>query len=216
MTEEERRYIEECLANAEARNRFGLNSYKPYRERLTCAMLFRALGVPFTVEELISVPDGPPHRVDVMFRDARFQVREVLDRERRRHDEPKARIQQLRAAKTSEDALLDYPSEYVPMSYDEVYRRLTDELAQKASNYGLHVCAELDALVLIQLRWRYLDTSSPLSGYEALLQQGWRSVSFVIRSSGHVIYAQEVAPGFLQDYAGHTKQWNGTGPFYNL
>jgi Putative endonuclease, protein of unknown function (DUF1780) len=215
MTEAERRYVEECLADAEARNRFGSNACKPYRERLTCAMLLRALGVPFAVEELISVPDGPPHHVDVMFRDARFQVREVLDRERRRHDEPKRRIQQLRAAKTIEDSELDYSSDYIPMCYSEVFTHLTEALAEKASKYGTHVCAELDALVLIQ-RWRYLDTSSPLSGYEALLQQGWRSVSFVMRSSGHVIYGKASAPAFLQEYAGHTKQWNGTGPFYDL
>jgi rRNA maturation protein Nop10 len=50
--EEERRYIDERLANAEANTRFFSNpskfnpskAYREYRERLTCAMFLRALG----------------------------------------------------------------------------------------------------------------------------------------------------------------------------
>lgn len=217
MTEEERRYIEKCLANAEASDRFFSGPHKPERERLECAWFLRALRVPFAVEELIAVPnDGPPDRIDVQFREARFQVRELLDAGCRRHDEAKDRVQQLRSAKTIDDTLLGYPSEYVPMSYDEVYSSLTEALARKASDYGEPVCARLDALVCIQRRWRYLDSDSPLPGYEPLMQQGWRSVSLVMRSSSHVVYAKGSAPAFLREYAGQTKQWDGTGPFYDL
>jgi hypothetical protein len=205
------------LPRDEANKRFFSNACKAYRERLTCAMFLRALGIPFAAEELISVPDdGPPDYIDVKFREACFQVCELLDPGRRRQAEANAHVEQLNAAKTCDDTLLGYPSDYVPMSHAEVYTRITEALAKKASSYGAPTCAKLDALVHMQLHWRFLDSSSPLPGYEALLQQGWRSVSLVLRLSSHVVYAKEFAPPFLRNHARQTKNWSGEEGFFDL
>jgi putative endonuclease (uncharacterized protein DUF1780) len=216
MTEEERRYIDAYLAKAEANKRFFSNACRAYRERLRCAMFLRALGVPFVIEELISVLDGSPDRIDVKFREARFQMCERFDPGRRRQAEANARVEQLTAAKTLDDALLGYPSDYVPMSHAEAYSRITEALAKKASSYGVAACAKLDALVHMQLHWRYLDSGSPLAGYEALLHQCWRSVSLVLRFSSRVVYAKESAPTFLREYVGQTKSWSGEEGFFDL
>ena len=222
MTEEWRRYIAELLARAEARNHLLSNACKAYRERLTCAMFLRALGVAFSREELISVPDdGPPDYIDVTVQGARFQVRDLPEPGYRRQAEAKARAGELKVAHAAntegEDAaLLGYPSPYVGMSYAEAYQWVTEALAKKASSYGAPTCAKLDALVHMQLHWRYLDRNSPPADYATLLQQGWRSVSFLFRSTSHVIYAQHAAPAFLRQHTGQTGLWSGEDGFYNL
>jgi hypothetical protein len=135
VTEEERRHIERLLVNAEEAIRFFSNAGKAERERLSCAMFLRALGEPFSAEELIWVPDGhdPP---DVKFREAHFEVRELLDEGRQRYNEVKARRQRYEHAKTVDDILVDPPNGY-PISLDEVYTFVQAALAEKASRYGL-------------------------------------------------------------------------------
>jgi hypothetical protein len=180
-------------------------------------MFLRALGVPFSADELIWVPDGqdPP---DVRFREARFEVRELLEKGRRRYDEKKARPQQFRKAETIEDAGLERHDK-IPMSYSEVYALLLAALAEKASRYGARGCAMLDALVCIQLN-RFLLPTLPVPDYTALLQQGWRSISFVMPLHSHVVYATEAAPAFLREYVGQTRRkWDDPyhpGTFFGL
>jgi hypothetical protein len=104
-------------------------------------MFLRALGLCFSDEELIAVPnDGPPDHIDVKFREARFQVAEVLDDDCYRQDDVKAQLWRY------EQALQDWcsvsfrdvvePSHrpmWYPISYSEIYDRLSEALAKKAS-----------------------------------------------------------------------------------
>jgi hypothetical protein len=215
MTTKERRYIEQLLTKAEETHRLFSQAGKEWRERVTCAMFLRALGVPFAVEELRWVPDGqdPP---DVRFQDACFEVCERLDEGRRRHDEVKADIQRYRQAKTFDDVLVD-PFHPCPMTYHEVYAHLLDALAQKALRYGPKECVRLDALVYMQLIDRFPLLSLPLPDDTALRQQGWRSVSFVMSIYSHVVYATEAAPAFLREYVGQTRrQWEDSDTFFRL
>jgi hypothetical protein len=178
-------------------------------------MFLRALGVPFAVEELRWMPAGqdPP---DVRFQDACFEVCERLDEGRRRHDEVKADIQRYEQAKTFNDILVD-PFHPCPMAYHEVYAHLLAALAEKASRYGPKGCATLDALVYMQLIDRFPLTSSLLPDNTVLRQQGWRSVSFLMSISSHVVYATEAAPVFLREYVGQTRrQWEDPPTFFCL
>jgi Putative endonuclease, protein of unknown function (DUF1780) len=215
MTEEDRRYIERLLTNAEEAVRFFSNAGKAERERLSCAMFLRALGEPFSVEELVWVPDGqdPP---DVKFRGARFEVRELLDEGRRRYDEVKARRQQYGQMKTADDIFVDVPNGS-PISHGEVYTLLLAALAEKASRYGVKGCGTLDALVCIQLRDRFLYPAPPLPDCTTLVQQGWRSVSIIMPMYSYVVYATDAAPAFLQEHVGQTRrQWEDSDTFFRL
>jgi hypothetical protein len=213
MTEEDRRYIEQLLTNAEEAVHFFSNAGKAERERLSCAMFLRALGQPFSVDELIWVPVGqdPP---DVKFRDAHFEVCELIDKGRRRYDEVKARRQRYEQANTVDDVLVD-PCHSRSMSYEEVYTHLLAELAVKAAHYGVKGCATLDALVCIQLLNRFLLPAPPVPDYTELSRQGWRSVSFVMPMYSHVVYATDAAPAFLQEHAGQTRrEWEDPDTFF--
>jgi hypothetical protein len=227
MTEDECRHLDQEIPHLRERVGFLSGRGQPEQERLSCAMFLRALLGACSVEELIAVPnDGPPERIDVRFQDARFQVTEVLDEDCRRQDNAKAQLQRY------EQARRDWRSvsfrdvveplhrlRWDPLSYHEVYARLTARLAKKASKYPKEARAALDALGVIQLTGRLLDPTSPLPDETALRQQGWRSVSFVDPRSrqSHVVYATPDAPTFLQEHVGQTRrQWPDPETFFRL
>ena len=88
---------------------------KGKRERMLCAAFLMGLGIKFSTVDLESQRNDPP---DVIFEEANFEVRELLNCGRRRGDEYKARYKTLKIAKTVEDTLLpiEWPD---PISYKE-------------------------------------------------------------------------------------------------
>ncbi len=195
--------------------RFLSNPKKSERERCVCAAFLRCLGVDFSVAELVSVPESqnPP---DVAFREACFEVCDVLDSGRRPHDEARARVEHLEQAETIEDVLVPVGSR-VPLAFVEVFNHVTEALVRKAARYGIDVCANLDALVYVRLQNMFLDGSSSLPSCAALTKQGWRSVSFVMPPYSHVIHAGAGAPAFLGAFVGQTRQeWHEPDRFFTL
>jgi Putative endonuclease, protein of unknown function (DUF1780) len=224
MTEDERRYIKQEITNLKNDKRLLSNAGKPERERLSCVMFLQALGVPFSLEHLIEVPnDGAPDYIDVKFGEVRFQVTEIVDENCRRQDDVEADIQQYTQGLIQDRPFtaivgIHRPASRRPMEYREVYDRLHEALNKKASapRYK-EAIATLDALVLIQLNDRSLDPTSQIPAHTALRQQGWRSVSFVMQMCSHVVYATQAAPAFLQEYAGKTRhQWEDIETFGRL
>ena len=115
-------------------------------------------------------------------------------------------------AQTIDDVLLPPWRPRTLCAYAEVFSHVTQGLAQKASRYGVAGCAKLDALMYVRIQNMDLNLNSPFPTYTALQDQGWRSVSFVMPPYSHVIYATELAPAFLRDRVGHTRQeWNDPG-----
>jgi hypothetical protein len=189
---------------------------QPEQERSACAAFLRAIGVPFLVAELTSLAKGkdPP---DVLFRDGRngrVEVCESPDPGRRRHDEARARAQWYQQAQTMEDVSPSRrPGEQSPLSLAEAYELVAQALATKLDKKTYAAVADratLDALVCIQRRGKFLRPALPLPSAEAFLQQGWRSVLFIMDPYSHVIYAGDSAPAFLQEYRGQIRNaWPG-------
>jgi len=210
MTDKEQfeEYRRELLEYDRETVRFLSNQQKTERERSVCAAFLRCLGVDFSVTELAPGADPP----DVQFREACFEVRDILDEGRKPHGEAKAWVERVEQAKTIDDVLLPPWRPRTPCAYAEVFSHVTQKLVQKASRYGVAGCVTLDALIYVRLQNMDLNLNSPLPSYTALQDQGWRSVSFVMPPYSHVIYATELAPAFLRDWAGHTRQeWNDPG-----
>lgn len=215
MDKEEREYIRGLTTHAIETIHFLSNAQKSERERCVCAAFLRCLGVAFSVEALVAVAEkqSPP---DVKFGEARFEICEILDRERKRHREAQTRVERLKQAKTIDDMLVSVRAG-TPLSYTEVFALVTEALAKKAVRYGTKVCAELDALLCMSLRNRFLAPNTSLPDYAALFAQGWRSVAFVIPPFSHVVYAAESAPTFLRDFSGQTLQeWDDPDTFFTL
>lgn len=194
--------LEALLLEYEDTVNFLSEGRKTERERQACAALLRCLGIRFEPEELVPSDTEPP---DVLFADARFEVREFLDKERRRHDEWKQKRDRARKAGSFGD-LLEPQSSPRSLTYAEIVSLVTTGLAEKASKYGKVKCSSLDALAYVNLRDKYLNLGSPIPDVMELIQQGWRSVSLLMPPYGLVLYATDSAPGFLGTIVGQTKQ----------
>jgi hypothetical protein len=108
------KYLKGLLADyKETVHLLSSREMKPERERSVCRAFLKCAGIPYTEERIRSVAprDEPP---DVLFDKARFEVREVLDDERRRGDELKEKVQRLKKAirkrKGIDAVLRDIPS----------------------------------------------------------------------------------------------------------
>lgn len=195
------RVLDRLVSEAKETVEYFSEAMKRDRERATCAALLRCLGVVFTPDEIVPSKREPP---DVLFRGAQFEVREFLDKDRRRHDEwRKERERRVRAE--SLDKLLQPRFSPVPLTHTDIVSLIGQGLAEKLSRYGKQVCSGLDALVYVNLRNSFLDAASEVPDLSDLKEQGWRSVSLLIPPHGHVLYAADSAPNFLRNLVCQTK-----------
>lgn len=212
MKDSEKTYISDLISHTDNSFRFFSNSMKPERERSVCAAFLRCLGIDFSVNDIIAQKDDPP---DVIFGPAKFEIRELYEEGRRRQDEYRDRLDELKQANSMDDTLIPikWPT---PISYKQIFSGIQRALTSKAKRYGENLCSSLDALVYISLPQRFLDINSELSKFDKMAH-GWRSVSFVIPLHSHVVYCKETAPGFLSELSGKTQmKWEDPDTFFDL
>lgn len=215
VNKNEREYIRNLASRADETVHFLSNDMKPVRERSVCATFLRCLGMDFSVDEIVSVENKnqPP---DVIFREARFEICEILDKGRRRHQEARMRAKHLKQVKTVEDIFVKFEFRS-PISYVQMFDLAVKVLADKSLLYGAENCTKLDALLCVQLQRKSLYVKSFIPDHAALLSQGWRSVSLLMIPYSHVIYATESAPEFLRINIGQPrKEWNDSDTFFKL
>ena len=153
----------------------------------------------FLVEEIVTSHEEPP---DVLFREARFEIREIIYEPRKRHKEWKTEIQRRKLAKKISDLREPYRSRS-RLSYDNLIARVTKDLDLKL--YPPSVRAALDALVYVNLKTCYLDPNSSLRSLCELIDQGWRSVSLLAPPYAHILHTRHSAPPFLRSLVCQTR-----------
>lgn len=184
---------------AEART-FLSSKKKSERERSVCRAFLRTLGVSFEDRELIAPAREP---ADVAFRDARFQVRDLLGPDHRRGDVWKERQKKYGNATSVKDVMEPY-SRPSTVDLETFVPDIVAALSGKAKKYG-RGCKDVDALVYADLKDRFLATGSRASNLEPLKAQGWRSVSLLFPPCGVVLVVTKTAPEFLKDAAGEVR-----------
>jgi hypothetical protein len=83
MKDSGKTYISDLVSHTENSIKSSSNNMKLERERSVCAAFLRCLGIDFSVNDIIAQEDDPP---DVIFGPARFEIRELYEEGRRRHD----------------------------------------------------------------------------------------------------------------------------------
>ncbi|KAF0192631.1 MAG: hypothetical protein FD165_794 [Gammaproteobacteria bacterium] len=169
---------------------FG-NAEKLNREKWVVRHLLKALRIDFKEEEMTQAAEP----VDVAFRDAGFQVKEMLDEGRRRTDE-------LKNKREKEESSLDYRElleHYTPLdvSFSEIVQRCysyAESLVQQ-SRYGPKECKNIDLLCY----FNWLDNSIVPPVDVAVMEVGFRSLSIVRNRYCAVAYANSNAPMLLRD-----------------
>ena len=202
--------------HAREMRRFYSKSQQPERERMVVCAFLRCIGIDFSVCEIQSKPaENDP--VDVEFRDAHFQVTDLLG------DRKPGRLWQEREQRWGNaDSISDVMEPWTdpqPISYDEMSQEVAKHLEQKATHYAAGTCATVDVVVHVDpLPKRHLWPLDPASNHHNdLVQQGWRSVSMVFLPYGSVLAACGSAPEFLRSCNGQIlKEWERFGGWFDL
>jgi hypothetical protein len=207
----EREYLQNIQTDAADKLHYLTDECKPERERAVVRAFLRCIGVTFAESEIVAPASEP---VDVSFRDARFQVREILQQGRRRGDEVKLKAR----AQSIDDATVTWKPPPTPMSAEELTLAITQALDEKARKYGRSQCSRLDALVYVNLTLTSVLRPDTTPGNTAgLTAQAWRSVSLVFPPYGIVLFTTSDASGFLRQLLGSVRmEWSNVNELFDV
>jgi Putative endonuclease, protein of unknown function (DUF1780) len=171
------------------------------RERYVTEHFLQSLGIEFKGTEL-SQPEGDPP--DVVFRGAAFEIKEVQDSGRKRHDEYRRRLARARTAERFGDLIEPFSSENVPIAH-LIERVVAESKKLAVGKYPLTLRRGLDLLFYVNFgidNWGAIE-DGPRPDLRTLREDGWRSVSFLHGASTCcVLTACENAPEYLRRHEG--------------
>lgn len=208
MIRKDDRYLEALREDAADARSLMSNPRKSERERMVVRAFLRCLGVAFEDAEIVTGTEEP---VDVAFRAARFQIRDLVG-DRKRGKEWAERERRYREAKNISDVMTPFTAS-TAIPFDRATKMVAEALTEKSRRYGPRVCGTLDAVAYIDLGGSNLYPAKPGATSDALAElcrQGWRSVSMLSLPYGVVLIADAGAPDFLSDRLGSAcSEWPG-------
>jgi hypothetical protein len=187
-------------ATSKARQLFS-NRNKPEREKMTCRGFLHCMNIKHNDAELVEADNAS---FDVTFRQAKFEITEVVG-ERKRDLELKKLETKYKNASASCDLLVPMENPE-PMLFSEMVQVVRDRLGEKFCRRKQQGCENIDALVYIDVINRYLypvEFSTEAVG--AIEAQGWRSASVLIVPYATVLFASDTAPTFLRERVGQVR-----------
>jgi len=164
---------------------------KPEREKWVVGRLLEVLHIPFENKELI-VGDEP---VDIAFRSARFQIKELQEGKYKRGDELINHKKLIDQAQSPEDLVKFYTPWRI--SWQEIVLKVEEEVKHYSMKY--------DELASLDFLFYFNYSNNEISGpFERVLTngEGFRSVSLVTNRNCGVLYAAPSAPDFLRTISG--------------
>lgn len=172
---------------------FFSNKNKFNREKHIVRALLAALGVSYMDRELVKAPEP----TDVKFRDADFQVKEVMQPGRLRSDEYRKALERAKKAKKPKDLLQGYSP--VDLTLREIVERSVSRSEELTSKYGPNERLNLDLVCYVN----FLDTHEVTSAFSLPEAYEFRSLSVVSNTFRVVLYAQDSAPEYLKSAIGN-------------
>ena len=167
------------------------------RERDTVISFIRNLHVTFADKEVTNPEDDPP---DAVFRNAKFEIKEILDPGRRRHDEYKADLERARTITDPRELSEQFTPKALPLT--DVYRLVEEKTLALDKRYPAAVRGSLDLLFYVNLLRVFSVPELPYPDTSKLASAGWRSVSFVKGQLSCCFYARDDAPDFIRSAVG--------------
>ena len=198
MTDDE--FIASVIKAREESVVYFSSAMKPERERWVVHEFLDNLGLLHGETEIASCRDEPP---DVTYADARFEVKEILDQGRRRHEEYKESLRQAKQAKTPADLLEGYTPKEI--NYTEVCGLISKSIVE-LKPYAPSTQKTLDLLFYVNLEHVHGYVQSELPSPAEFKRYGWRSVSFVAGPMSVVLCAAVSAPSFLRACEGQVRR----------
>ncbi len=161
---------------------------KAEREIWVAESFIKNLNIDYVESEFHSSSQDPP---DVVFRDLAFEVKEILDPGRRRHDQYKEELENARKAIGAQELLSMYRP--VDKTIQEIYQLCLDA-TRALIKYPPAVRAATDLLFYVNLQHVMGLFETPYPDITELESCGWRSVSFVMGHRSHTFTTKLDAP----------------------
>jgi hypothetical protein len=205
MKKSEREILEKLRDSAKEAEALFSNTGQGQQERTVVAGLLRVLGVEFREDEIVKCGPEP---IDVWFREARFQVTEVLDRGRPRNLEIKQRSMRAKSAQSLQELVERGVISSQPMAPAELVALVLDVAEKKAQRYAGD-CRNIDLLIYVNLQRRHLHPPGPFLEAAALGSFDWRSVAVIMEPVAVVLWTADNAPAFLIGRRAQAVFWQG-------
>lgn len=170
---------------------------KSERERWVVQTFLTNSRINHAAAEVILGEDPP----DIQFRDASFEIKEILDPGRRRHQEYKEALEEAITATAPAD--LVKPAPFNSLTISKVYELVLDSGRELATRkYPPDSRRKLDLLFYVNLLNTYEFIETPYPDVSTLTALGWRSVSFIKGYRSCVLTAADDAPAFIRNAIG--------------
>jgi hypothetical protein len=186
----EQEVIDSVRRAREEEVRFFSCAAKSERERWVVREFLTRLGLEFFGDELKSEADDSP--VDVTFRSASFQIKEISDPAQRRHAEIKESLRRAQKTTTVRDLVGSVTGRDIVFA--DVGKLLFDIAA--TSKYSPSVKADLDLLVYVTRPHAAFDEPHHVAANK-LKSLGWRSISCLFGEKPILLVATSHSPPFL-------------------
>ena len=178
-------------------------TFKSWREWNVAVEFLTNLHFGADESEVFALESDPP---DVIFRDASFEVKEILDSGRRRHDEVKAARRRATAKEGRLPAEMYTAEDLTPTDAGILVLAELNRLDEK--RYLLGQRETIDLLFYIN-KLKHWFEDGPMPGPELFESFGWRSVSAVVDTQQSLVFHSRFdAPAFLVENMGVVrKRW---------
>lgn len=192
----EKELLQEHMGSVKDAIGFFSGHNKPNREIWIVNEFLTNLGLKFKADELKLNKEDPP---DVFFLGACFEIKEIQDKGRKRHDEYKIKLEKAAIAKTLKETMTMYTPKEISMQ--EIVNRINEEL--KNITYSPNFCAHIDLLFYVNLLHRSILKNKVFTIPSGKTWCQWRSVSMVMNNKAcSILWTTDSAPDFLRSVAG--------------
>jgi len=174
--------------------RFFSNRGKAERERWVVKAFLSGLRIPFEASEITSRTQDDA--VDVDFREARFQVKEITTPGEKRQAEIASTFKRVQVAQSLQDTIgpgFVYDTPPI-ISGDDL---VGSEAARLATD-PKYLPSKHNLDLLLYVTRTFVSIPQLQSDTQALSKLGWRSISCLFGAQSFVLFAGPEAPGFLQ------------------
>lgn len=188
-------FIKEHVDTLKKNIHFFSNKCKPNREVWVVRRFLSQIGIAFSNEAICASSEEP---IDVVYHDARFQVKEIIDENRKRGNENKALLRKAENATSISDLPEPYQTPQTITCSDIV--PIAADLAFKWQHkYGPNESISTDLIFYFNLQNIYVagNTFPSIDSYSSKMT-AWRSVSVCSNDCALVLHISQRAPYFLK------------------
>ena len=187
-------FLKKMIAHKKDSIEFFSDKHKADREHAITKAFLCCLGIPF---KDIDIGNPLGNFPDATFKDAAFEIKELLDPGRRRHSEYKDDLVSLERAQDASALIEPYePPEEITL--DGLAAEI-DSVVRRYSKYSPNAKASTDLLIYFNRQFATINDHQPLS---IAIDHGWRSISTVGNGWAIVLSATAAAPDFISGRRG--------------